>query len=190
MSTTENIEQQNPLEGQYSYDVVPYPSHPFRQTHPEKLAAVGQLFGLKPAPIEKCRVLEIGCAGGGNLIPMADALPESQFMGVDLSQKQIESGQKSIEAIGLTNIELKHLNCTEIDDSFGKFDYIICHGVFSWVPREVQDRIMAVCRDNLQEQGVAFISYNTYPGWHMRGMIRDMMQYHVRNFEDPPRRIQ
>jgi len=190
MSTTENIEQQNPLEGQYSYDVVPYPSHPFRQTHPEKLAAVGQLFGLKPAPIEKCRVLEIGCAGGGNLIPMADALPESEFVGVDLSQKQIESGQKSIEAIGLTNVELKHLNCTEIDESFGKFDYIICHGVFSWVPREVQDRIMAVCRDNLHEQGVAFISYNTYPGWHMRGMIRDMMQYHVRNFEDPPRRIQ
>ncbi|RCS49410.1 methyltransferase domain-containing protein [Bremerella cremea] len=190
MSTAENPQQATLAEEEYSYDVVPYPSHPFRQSHPERLASVGHLFGLKPTPIEKCRVLEIGCAAGGNLIPMAEALPGSEFLGVDLSKKQIESGQKNIEALGLRNIELKHMDCTDIDESFGKFDYIIVHGVFSWIPHDVQEAVFKICHNNLTEHGIAYISYNTYPGWHLRGMIRDMMNYHVRNFNDPPRRIQ
>lgn len=190
MSTAEKMDTTENAENTYSYDVVPYPSHPFRQTHPERLATVGRLFGIEPADINNCRILEIGCAGGGNLIPMADALPDSTFVGVDLSEFQIDGGQKSIEKMGLKNIELKHLNCMDIDEEFGKFDYIIAHGVFSWVAEEVQEKIFSICNENLEENGVAFVSYNTYPGWHMRGMIRDMMQYHVRNFTDPKKRIQ
>ncbi|PQO36182.1 methyltransferase domain-containing protein [Bremerella cremea] len=190
MSTAENPQPATLTEEEYSYDIVPYPSHPFRQSHPERLAAVGHLFGLDAAPIDNCRVLEIGCAAGGNLIPMAEGLPGSTFVGVDLSKKQIESGRKNIETLGLSNIELKHMDCADIDESFGKFDYIIAHGVFSWIPHDVQEALFKICQNNLSENGIAYVSYNTYPGWHLRGMIRDMMNYHVRNFDDPPRRIQ
>lgn len=72
-----------------SYDEVPYESYPFAQTHPDRLATVATLLGLRPAPVEQCRVLELGCAGGGNLIPMALTLPESTFVGIDLSARQI-----------------------------------------------------------------------------------------------------
>lgn len=180
---------QSLAEEEYSYDVVPYPSHPFRQSHPERLATVGHLFGMKPAPLESCRVLEIGCAAGGNLIPMAEMFPDSTYLGVDLSKKQIDSGLQNISALGLTNIELKQMDCADIDDSMGKFDYIICHGVFSWVATDVQDKILAVCQNHLSENGIAYISYNTYPGWHFRGMIRDMMTFHVRNLTDANRQI-
>jgi len=189
MSTTEDP-QQSLNEEEYSYDVVPYPSHPFRQSHPERLAAVGHLFGLKPQSIENCRVLEIGCAAGGNIIPVAEALPNSEFVGIDLSKKQIESGQKSVEELGLTNIQLKYMNANDLDESLGKFDYIITHGVFSWIPHEVQEKIFSVCGKMLTEHGIAYISYNTYPGWHLRGMIRNMMKFHVRNLQEAPRRIQ
>src|SRR5262249_48393803 len=67
------------------------------------------------------------------------------------------------------------------------FDYIICHGVFSWVPEQVQDKILDVCGRLLRPDGIAYVSYNTYPGWHMRRMIREMLVFHVSRFPgDPP----
>jgi len=126
-----------------------------------------------PPDIRKCRVLELACADGSNLIPMACALPESVFLGIDLSQRQVKAGQQTIAALGLTNIELRPLDIREVDESFGTFDYIIAHGIYSWVPADVQDRILEICRERLSENGVAYISYNTNPGWRMRGMMRE-----------------
>jgi len=170
-----------------SYDDLPYPSKPFAQTHPDHLASIATLFDLTPVPADGCRLLELGCASGGNIIPTAVAFPDSRFVGVDYSDKQIQEGRKTVAALGLKNIELRRASILDVDESFGKFDYIICHGVYSWVPEEVQDGILRVVRDNLTEHGVAYVSYNTFPGWHMRGMIRDMMCYHVsRHKELPP----
>lgn len=164
------------------YDLVPYDSHPYRQTHPSRLATIGQLFGMRVAPIERCRVLELGCAAGGNLIPMAVQLPGSHFIGVDLSKRQIADGQQIVDRLGLKNIELRHASITAVDESFGKFDFIICHGVFSWVSTEVQEAIFKIAARQLNPQGIAYISYNTYPGWHMRGLVREMMRYHAVNY--------
>src|SRR5262249_21258700 len=161
-----------------SYDEVPYTSHPFPQTHPDRLATVATLMGLRPAPVQRCRVLELGCVSGGNLIPMVATLPESRFVGLDLSLLQIESGRRQAEALGLKNVELLNRNLREVGPDLGQFDYVICHGVYSWVPPEIRDKILAICSQNLAPDGVAYVSYNTYPGWHMRGMIRDMMSYH------------
>jgi len=173
-----------------SYDEVPYEGHPFPQTHPNRLATLATLLGLKPAPVGHCRVLELGCANGGNLIPMAFGLPESSFVGIDLSASQVAEGVRTIDALGLKNIELRHLSILDVSEALGRFDYLICHGVYSWVPAAVQDKILDVCAKNLQPEGVAYVSYNTLPGWHMRGMIRDMMYYHARQFPEPYTRIQ
>lgn len=171
-----------------SYDEVPYLSNPFAQTHPSRLFTIGTLFGLRPAPPQRCRVLELACAAGGNLIPMADYLPDSEFVGIDLSAKQIEDGQKGVQRLGLTNVTLKKANILEVDSAYGTFDYVIAHGVYSWVPAAVREKILDICRTVLSPNGVAYISYNTYPGWHMRGMIRDMMRYHSARFQTPPER--
>src|SRR5262245_4723292 len=108
-----------------SYDEVPYESFPFASTHPDRLATVATLFGMQPAPADRCQVLELGCAAGGNLIPMALALPQSRFLGIDLSARQIADGQKVIEPLGLTNVELKKLSITDIDARYGGVDYIV-----------------------------------------------------------------
>jgi methyltransferase-like protein/cyclopropane fatty-acyl-phospholipid synthase-like methyltransferase len=168
-----------------SYDEVPYDSYPFSQSHPDRLATVATLLGLKPPPVGQCRVLELGCASGGNLIPMALSLPDSTFVGVDQSGRQAADGQKVIAALGLKNIELKHLSILDIHADFGTFDYIIVHGVYSWVPATVQDKILDICAHHLAPTGVAYISYNTYPGWHLRGLIRDIMTFHARQFSQP-----
>jgi methyltransferase-like protein/SAM-dependent methyltransferase len=172
-----------------SYDDVPYASNSFRQSHPDQLATLATLFGMSPRPIGQCRVLELGCASGGNLIPVAEAFPESTFVGIDLSSRQVADGQKVVKALGLKNIELKALSILDVSEEFGPFDYVICHGVYSWVPAPVQDKILEICRRNTGPQGVAYVSYNTYPGWHMRGMIRDMMGYHAKHFADPHAKV-
>ncbi len=102
---------------------------------PDQLAAVARLFGMQPPPIDECRVLELGFASGGNLIPMADRLPESRFVGIDYSRSQAQLGvaQRLAAMAQLKNIELRHADIAELGDELGTFDYIICHGVFSWV---------------------------------------------------------
>ncbi len=173
-----------------SYDQVPYESHPFPQSHPDRLATLGRVFGLSPASVTKCRVLELGCASGGNIIPLAFQLPDSDFAGVDLSLKQVETGRETIRDLALNNIQLHHASILDVDKSWGLFDYIICHGVYSWVPTNVREKIMAISAENLAPMGIAYISYNTYPGWHMREMIRRMMLYHSEQFSHIPQKIQ
>jgi methyltransferase-like protein/SAM-dependent methyltransferase len=171
-----------------SYDQVPYPSLSYTQTHPDRLATVATLLGMHPPPINRCRVLELGSASGGNLIPMAYGLPESTFLGIDNSAQQIVEGEAMIETLRLENVALRHMDILDVDASLGQFDYIIAHGVFSWVPRPVQEKILEICAQNLAPDGVAYVSYNAYPGWHMLGIIRDMMLYHTRELTDPEER--
>lgn len=172
-----------------SYDETPYQSYPYAQSSPEKLATLGTLFGMTPPKIETARVLELGCAEGGNIIPHAVHYPKGKYVGVDLSKVQIDAGLANIKALGLKNIELKHCSITDIDESFGKFDYIICHGVLSWVPEIVRQKILEISNKNLTENGIVYISYNTLPGWNMVRTIRDMMLYHSKNFEAPDEKV-
>src|SRR5690606_35486513 len=135
--------------------------------------------------IGNCRVLELGCASGGNLIPMAVELPEARFLGIDLSARQINDGLAVVQALGVENIELRRGDILNITPELGQFDYILCHGVYSWAPPPVQKKILHVCRENLAPQGVAYVSYNTYPGWRLRGAVREMTRYHAERFGDP-----
>lgn len=140
---------------------------------------------MTPAPVDKCRVLELGCAQGGNIIPMVFNLPKSEFFGVDLSSNQIAAGGEIIDAVGLNNIKLIQVNLLELEEREEKFDYIILPGVYSWIPENVQEKIFQICRAQLKPQGITYISYNTFPGWRMNGMIRDMMMYHTSGINNP-----
>jgi SAM-dependent methyltransferase len=173
-----------------SYDELPYPSQAFVQTHPDRLATLARIFGLTPPSIEQCRVLEIGCASGGNLIPMAYGLPGSRFVGIDLSERQVAEGRARIAALGLTNVRIEAMSVLDLDERWGEFDYVICHGVYSWVERAVQDWILRIAGRQLSPHGIAYISYNTYPGWHLRESVRHMMRYHAMPFDTPAERIE
>lgn len=167
-----------------SYDNVPYESYAFPQSHPGHLAAVGALFGMEPVPLDRARVLEVGCAGGGNLVPVAAAYGGSEFVGVDVSPVQIARGREAVEALGLRNVKLYCMGLEELAEgeetvSGGAFDYIIAHGVYSWVAAPVREALLVLCGRLLKPQGVAYVSYNTLPGSLARDTLRDMVRYHT-----------
>lgn len=173
-----------------SYDRVPYQSVALPQTHPDRLAAHARLFGLEPAPVADCRVLEVGCGDGGNLLPMAAALPGSTFVGIDSAERPVAAGRARAEAWGLANLDLHALDLMDLPADLGTFDYVIAHGVYSWVPDAVRDGLMALLARHLAPQGVAFVSYNALPGGHLRRMTREMMRYHVDGIEAPEKRVE
>ncbi|HKW97760.1 MAG TPA: class I SAM-dependent methyltransferase [Bryobacteraceae bacterium] len=172
------------------YDELPYPGAAYAQTHPDRLAVMATLFGLAPPPVERCRVLELACGDGGNLIPMAFTLPGSRFLGIDLAESAIAKGRELIQTLHLTNICLKAMNLMDVGEEIGQFDYIIAHGIYSWVPAAVRERILDLCKSHLAPNGVGFISYNTYPGGHFRDTIREMMKFHTRHLTDPAERVE
>jgi methyltransferase-like protein len=172
-----------------SHNTFAYPGFPYPKTHPDRLAAMAILHGLSPAPVERCRVLEIGCNEGANLIPMAYAIPTSEFVGFDLAGLRIERGQERIRELGLRNVRLFQGDLLQLGDELGQFDYIVAHGFYAWVPEPVRERMMALCGELLTPDGVAFVSYNALPGGHLRMMIREMMLYRVKDIEEPQKRV-
>jgi SAM-dependent methyltransferase len=172
------------------YNEVAYTGYPFAQTHPDRLATIAALCGLKFAPVTTCRVLEIGCGDGGNLIPLAAAYPEARFTGFDIADAPVAEGNRIIDALKLKNIALRTADVMDVDAGWGEFDYIVTHGLYSWVPAGVRDKILAIASTNLSPDGVAFISYNAHPGSRLRQMLRDMMMFHASEIAEPEERLQ
>ncbi|MFO0749592.1 MAG: methyltransferase regulatory domain-containing protein [Myxococcota bacterium] len=158
------------------YDEVPYDSRTVALSHPDHLAVLARLHGLTPPPIARCRVLELGCASAMNLLPMALELRESRFVGVDVGARQIRDGRRAVAELGLDNVELHARDLATLrPGELGQADFILCHGVWSWVPEAVRSAILAVIRDHLAPHGVAFLSFNTLPGWHALATVRDSL---------------
>ena len=76
-----------------AYDAQPYHGRPCTDSHPSRMAVVAKLAGLKIPDVEHCRVLEIACGDGNNLIAIAESLPGAQCLGIDLSGRHIAMGQ-------------------------------------------------------------------------------------------------
>lgn len=163
-----------------TYDEHTYDSYSYGQTWIDYLYAVARLHGLAASDPYNSNILEIGCAMGGNIIGQAINHPNSNFIGIDLSSEQIAIGKRAIDGIGCTNIKLIEMDiCNLVSEFKGKieFDYIICHGIYSWVPDFVRSAILDSCKELLSKNGVAFISYNCYPGWKYVEPLRDFMRF-------------
>ncbi|WP_406812333.1 methyltransferase domain-containing protein [Histophilus somni] len=165
---------QSNLQLAQAYNELPYTSKVFAACQPTRLHALAKIKGLLPPPLETAKVLEIGCSFGGNLLPFAIRHPNSQLVGIDLSEYQINIGQQMMEQVGVKNVELVAADISQVSFNI-KFDYIICHGVFSWVPEAVRHAILKTIQEYLSPNGIAHISYNTYPGWKIRDVAKDLM---------------
>ena len=167
-----------------SYDKLPGMQRPLPITHLDALAVTATMASVRVALPSNCRVLEIGCAVGGNLLPMAQQYPGSTFLGIDTSFKQIASAQKTAAGAGLTNIKFEVMDVTTLGSELGQFDYIIANGIYSWVKPQVREQLLPTISRLLAPTGVAFVNYHVYPGWHGREMLREAIAVRVQGAGD------
>lgn len=166
-----------------SYDKLPYETRARRKTHPDTLATLATVFGLTPPPVEAARVLELGCGTGENLLAIACALPGSSCVGVDFSAPQITEADRLTAAAGIDNARFICSDFKEIAAD-GQYDYVVAHGLLSWIPPETHDDLIALCSACLAPGGLLYLSYNALPGWHHRHIVRDFLLQETANISD------
>ena len=180
----DNTQMANEDMQQTIYKELGYKSYPFPFTTPAYLEAYGILVGLKPPTAKTARVLELGATYGGNIISQAAHNPEATFVGIELSQDQVEKGNKIIGDAKLDNVSLVQGDILNFDESMGTFDYIIAHGFYSWISDEMKDKLLDIISHHLADNGIAYVSYNTYPGWHTMEEVRQLMLFANRDHDE------
>lgn len=158
------------------YDELPYKSLPIEWTAPERLALASMLHGGPRQSLDDYAVLELGCGDGTNLLPLAFYRRHASFVGVDAASSQIEAANARMSELQLSNVSFVAADFSEAAEHIaGEFDFIIAHGVFSWVPDDVRDALLELCRKRLRPGGLLYLNYNSRPGWNVRGLVRDFL---------------
>ncbi|MCV6637774.1 class I SAM-dependent methyltransferase [Candidatus Albibeggiatoa sp. nov. NOAA] len=171
------------------YDIAPYTENVYPQTHPYHLASLATLRGLNPPDINNAKILELGCASGSNLISMAQQTPQAELVGIDYSQHQIDLAQQKLDFCQLDNVFFKQADILQLTEDLGQFDYIIAHGLYSWIGEKERHHLMQLLSKLLSKNGIIYISYNILPGWQQDKTIRDLLFYHLEPVTDFSERV-
>ena len=172
-----------------SYDELPYETTSIPAADPVALSFSSWLHGGPRPPVRGFRLIELGCGDGSNLIPLAFYHRDARFQGVDDSHSAVSAGRGDAESMGLDNLCFRELDLAELEIGDESFDYVVAHGVFSWVDADRRRRILELCRSALSPRGLAFVSYNTQPGWKIRGVVRDLLRSCVLQEPDPVAKV-
>lgn len=174
----------------FAYDEVPYGTEANSEAHPRSMGTLARLFGIDAPIASTARVLEIGCGDGEHLVTAASYLPEARFVGFDLSSAAIARGTEAAAASDVANVGLLHRDLTVVAKTpLGTFDYVLAHGVYSWVPAALRPDVLRVMRDALAPNGVAFLSVNALPGWELRRTLRAIMREASAHLDDPAAKV-
>ncbi len=172
-----------------TYDELPYTGLAYWFSHPDHLGLIGALHGIDTARAPRSRVLEVGCGDGGNILSLASLLPDAKFVGLDLSEVHIRQGQEIAQLAGLHNVTLHHADLTKFEVEPGSFDFVIAHGLYSWVPPFARDGLLALIGRALTPNGIAVVSYNTLPGQGLFEPMRALMRFHTAPLSDPNAKV-
>jgi SAM-dependent methyltransferase len=155
---------------------VPYVRQFIADLSPGRLRLVAALNGLTPPPGDEFDYCELGCAHGDTLAALAAAHPQGRFLGIDISGTHVASAKRLARDGGLENIGFLERDFADlVDEDVGDFDYVVAHGVLSWVSPEKRKALMEFARAKLKPGGLLFVSYNAMPGWASVEPLRQLL---------------
>jgi len=163
----------------YVTDVV-YTSNFYRETTPAWIANAALLLGHRPPDLSRpFRYVDFGCAHGFTAIAAAATCPHAEVWGFDFNPAHIESARNLAAAAGLTNVHFEEASFGDLlarpDAALPEFDFIVSHGVLSWISPENQKALMALIGRKLRAGGLAYLSYNVTTGWAGMVPLRRLM---------------
>lgn len=145
---------------------------------PARLRGTAHLYGVETAPLDRARVLALGCGSGEGLLPFAVAYPEAQAVGVDASEALIAQGASIAQDMGLKNLTLYVGNPGDLGTQLGLFDYIIVSGMYGYLSPDSAQELLAVCATLLSPQGLLYLDSPVYPGAKSLDVVRDAIMLH------------
>lgn len=159
-----------------SYEAIPYLGSAVPSACPDAIAVRAAWCGGSVSPVRGVRVAELGCGDGANLLPLAFYDRSSSYVGIDASPGHLDRARAVAQRIGLQNVDwvlrdVRNLGPTDC----GPYDFVIAHGIYSWVPEDARDAILRFCASSLTTSGYAYISFNSQPGWATRRVVREAL---------------
>jgi SAM-dependent methyltransferase len=148
----------------------------FRELSPAWLNYVAALNGNAPRPIDAFNYLELGCGFGTSAVINAAAYPQASVHACDLNAAHIESGRDYARRLGVDNIQFHARTFDDLlGDDLPPFDFIVLHGVYSWVDAAGRDAIRRLIARVLLPGGLVYVSYNALPGWSHELPLRKLL---------------
>lgn len=158
------------------YDTVPYRGTIIPLTSPAHLSLCSRWHSDVTPRSDPYRLVELGCGDGANLLALAFYHPESMFLGIDSSENELGLARENARCLGIENLHFVHADVRDADPAaFAPCDFLIAHGLYSWVSYDVREAILRFCRESLGPSGLAYISYNAQPGWATRRLVRETL---------------
>lgn len=165
-----------------------YTSHYFPELAPPHLDMAALSAGVLPPEREggRFRYCELGCGNGMSTNLLAACFPNAEFVGIDFMPVHIANSRRVAKKAGLRNVDFYELSFADAcAQDLGQFDYIVAHGVYSWISPQNRLEMVEFYRRFLAPGGLIYLSYNSYPGWLSIAPVQKIVNEVARTLKGP-----
>ncbi|WP_159994299.1 class I SAM-dependent methyltransferase [Roseomonas sp. 18066] len=180
------------MNADYVRDLV-YPAQFHREMTPAWIDAVGRGLGFAAPEIGRpFRWCELGCGEGLNALVVAASHPQAQVVAIDANAAAIAGLAAAAQAAGLRNLVALQAEFADLPEAGpGGFDFIVTHGVLSWVSDATRQAMLRFIDRALAPGGLVYAHYMTHPGLSAAVAAQQLVRRHAATGDgDSAQRVQ
>lgn len=160
---------------------VAYTDNVYREMTPTWLALTALLLGQRPPDLSRpFRYADLGCGLGMTALFVAASCPQAEVWGFDFNPAHIAAARQCAADAGLGNVTFVETSFADLaakpPAALPEFDFIVAHGVLSWISPANRTHMVDVIGQRLRAGGLAYVSYNTLTGWASMVPVRALMR--------------